>query len=104
MSFMSRALTVFKISYSIMFKEEILDKEQISKVLGKKLSFSMGVHLEAKYLLKCIALNLKSISNLLSMYNGGIKGIVFLLQNVLRRDKYVLELVEGSVNLLANLS
>ena len=38
------------------------------------------------------------------MYNGGIKGIVFLLQNVLRRDKYVLELVEGSANLLANLS
>ena len=42
-----------------MFKEEILDKEQISKVLGKELSSSMGVHLEAKYLLKCIALNLK---------------------------------------------
>ena len=104
MSFMSRALTVFKISYSILFKEEILDKEQISKVLGKELSFSMGAHLEAKYLLKYIALNLKSISNLLPMYNGGIKGIVFLLQNVLRRDKYVLELVEGSVSLLANLS
>ena len=35
---------------------------------------------------------------------GSIKGIVLLLQNVSRMYQYVLELVEGLDNLLANLS
>ena len=35
---------------------------------------------------------------------GSIKGIVLLLQNVSRMDQYVLELVKGLDNLLANLS
>ena len=43
----------------------------------------MGVHLEAKYLLKWLALNLKLFSNLFPMNIGGIKGILLLLQNVL---------------------
>ena len=38
------------------------------------------------------------------MNTGGIKGIFLLLQNVLRMDQYVLELVEGLDNLLANIS
>ena len=43
----------------------------------------MGVHLEAKNLLKWLAFNLKSLSNLFPMNIGGIKGIFLLLQNVL---------------------
>ena len=38
----------------------------------------MGVHLEAKYLLQCVAFNLKLLFNLLSIYNmirgGGGRG------------------------------
>ena len=34
----------------------------------------------------------------------GIKGIFRLLQNAFKMDQYVLELVEGLDNLLANLS
>ena len=64
----------------------------------------MGVHLEAKNLLKWLAFNLKLLSNLFPMSIGGIKGIFLLLQNVFRMDQYVLELVEGLDNLLANLS
>ena len=60
----------------------------------------MGVHLEAKNLLKWLAFNLKS----LSMNIDGIKGIFRLLQNAFKMDQYVLELVEGLDNLLANLS
>ena len=48
----------------------------------------MGVHLEAKYLLKWLAFNLKLFSNLFPMNSVGIKGIFLLLQNVLRMDKY----------------
>ena len=55
----------------------------------------MGVHLDAKYLLKWLAFNLKSLSNLFPMNIGGIKGIFLLLQNVFRMDQYVLELVKG---------
>ena len=64
----------------------------------------MGVHLEAKNLLKWLTFNLKLLSNLFRMSIGGIKGIFLLLQNVFRMDQYVLELVEGLDNLLANLS
>ena len=42
----------------------------------------MGVHLEAKNLLKWLAFNLKSLSNLFPMNISGIKGIFLLLQNV----------------------
>ena len=34
---------------------------------------------------------------------GGIKGTFLVLQNVFRMDQYVLELVKGLDNLLANL-
>ena len=55
----------------------------------------MGVHLEAKNLLKWLAFNLKSLSNLFPMNIGGIKGIFLLLQNVFRMHQYVLELVKS---------
>ena len=64
----------------------------------------MGVHLEAKNLLKWLAFNLKSLSNLFPMNIGGIKGIFLLLEIVFMMNQYVLELVEGLDNLLANLS
>ena len=64
----------------------------------------MGVHLEAKNLLKWLAFNLKLLSNVFPMNIGGIKGIFLLLQNVFRIDQYVLELLEGLDNLLANSS
>ena len=64
----------------------------------------MGVQFEVKYWLKYMAFNLNFLSNLLPMCNVGIRGIFLLLKNVLRTDQYVLELVEGSINLLANLS
>ena len=64
----------------------------------------MGVHLEAKNLLKWLAFNLKSLSNLFPINIGDIKGIFLLLQNVFRMEQYVLELVEGLDSLLANLS
>ena len=64
----------------------------------------MGVHLEAKNLLKWLAFNLKLLSNVFPMNIGGIKGIFLLLQNVFRIDQYVLELIEGLDNLLANSS
>lgn len=41
---------------------------------------------------------------LLFMHIGGIEGIFLILQNVIRIYKYILELVEGSINLLASLS
>ena len=63
----------------------------------------MGVYLEAKYLLKWLALNLKFLSNLFPMDIGGIKGIFLLLQNNFRMDQHVLELDEGLDNLLAKL-
>ena len=62
----------------------------------------MGARLEAKYLLKWLAFNLKSLSNLFRMNIGGIKDI-FLLQNIFRMDQYVLELAEGLDNLFANI-
>ena len=49
----------------------------------------MGVYLEAKYLLKWLAFNLKSLCNLFPMNIGGIKDIFLLLQNVFRMDQYV---------------
>ena len=64
----------------------------------------MGVHLEAKNLLKWLAFNLKLLSNLFPMNIGGAKNIFLVLQNVFRMDQYVLELVGGLDNLLANLS
>ena len=64
----------------------------------------MGVHLEAKNLLKWLAFNLKLLSNLFPMNIGGAKNIFLVLQNVFRMDQYVLELVGGLGNLLANLS
>ena len=63
--------------------------------LGKELSLFMGVLLEAKDLLKLLAFNLYSLSNLFPMNIGGIKGIFLLLQNVFRMDQYVLELVKS---------
>ena len=42
----------------------------------------MGMYLKAKYLLKCKAFNLKSLSNLLPMYVEGIKGIFLQSHNV----------------------
>ena len=63
--------------------------------LGKELSLFMGVLLEAKDLLKWLAFNLYSLSNLFPMNIVGIKGIFLLLQNVFRMDQYVLELVKS---------
>ena len=42
----------------------------------------MGEHLVAKYLLKWLAFNLKSLANLLPLNIGGINGIFLLLHNV----------------------
>ena len=64
----------------------------------------MGVYSETKHFFKWLAFNLKSLSNLFPINIGDIKGIFLLLQNVFRMDQYVLELVEGWDNLLANLS
>ena len=64
----------------------------------------MGVHLEANNSLKWLAFNLKLLSNLFPMTIVGIKGIFSLLPNAFRMDQYVLELIEGLDNLLANLS
>ena len=64
----------------------------------------MGVHLEAKTLLKCLDFNLKSFFSLFPINIGGIKGVFLLLQIVFRMDQYVLELDKGLDNLLANIS
>ena len=50
-----------------------------SMKLGKTLLLCMGVHLSAKNLLKKLAFNLKSGSNLLLINNGWIKGTFLLL-------------------------
>ena len=63
----------------------------------------MGLHLEAKNLLKWLVFNFKPLSYLFPMNIGGIKDIFLLLQNVFRMNQYVLEPVEGLDNLLANL-
>ena len=44
----------------------------------KELSLLMDVYLEAKYLLKWLALKIKSLSNLFRIITGGIKGIFLL--------------------------
>ena len=67
---------------------------------GKELSLLMGVHSEARYFLKWLAFNLKSLSNLFPMNTGGIKGISLLLQNVFGMEQYVLELVHRLNNIL----
>ena len=64
----------------------------------------MGMNLEAKYFIKSLAFNLKSLSNLFPINIGGIKGIFLLLQNIFGMDQYVLELAEELDNLLANIS
>ena len=73
----------------------LLKKIDVSLFLDSH-SMKLGIHLSAKYLLKKLAFNLKSGSNLLFINNGGIKGTFLSLQKVFKIDWYVFELVLGS--------
>lgn len=57
-----------------------------------------------KEISSCLTLKLKSIFNLFSVNIGGKKSISILLQNILKIDHYVLQIVEGSDNSLTNSS
>ena len=99
---MSRALRSFNIwSLEKLILENLASNSCWSKV-GKTLSFSNGVHFQAKKLLKWSDILLKSASNLLFIISSGISGTFLPLQNVFKMEHYVLELVFGLVNFLAS--
>ena len=72
--FKSSILIIFNMISSLKTIDESLFIDSHSIKLGITVSFSIGIHLSAKYLLKKLAFNFKSGSNLLFINNGGIKG------------------------------
>ena len=62
-----------------------------------------GCALRSKKLVKMVSFQFK-ITDLFPMNIGGIKGISYYYKIFFGMDQYVLELVEGFGNLLANLS
>lgn len=65
--------------------------------IGQVVSLLTSEHFDAKELLKWLAFSLKFYSSVLSISNGGIKGIL-LIQEVFNIDQYVFELGERSAS------
>ena len=89
---------ILSISSLLKLMADKLISELRTTYLGNELSFVIGLHFQAKTLLKSLAFYLKLATSLLPTFNGGMNDIFLPLKKVFKIDQYVLELVDDLIN------
>ena len=79
-------ISLIIVSVSILMSESLVTVSMVW-LLGRELSFMIGLHFSLKQSLNRFALTKKSVTNLLFTRTGGINGIFEPLTNVFKLDQ-----------------